>query len=66
VQLYGTTLLQMAKACLLKELVIQGEVGLWVASDRYITSNALVSLLQQCPHLISIGIMIVMDWPSED
>jgi hypothetical protein len=59
-QLYGTTLFQMAKACLLEELVIQGEADPCAASDHYITSNALVSLLQQCPHLTSIGVMIVM------
>jgi len=60
-----TTLLQMAKAWpLLEELVIRGEYSPSSSNNINITTNSLVSLLQHCPRLTSIG--IVVDWSSVD
>jgi hypothetical protein len=63
VQLDDTTLVQMARAWpLLEVLIIHGLLGRW--TDHNITPNALVSLLQHCPRLASIA--IVMNWSTVD
>jgi hypothetical protein len=63
VQLDDTTLVQMARAWpLLEVLIIHGLLGQW--ADYTITPNALVSLLQHCPRLVSIA--IVMNWSTVD
>ncbi|KAJ8592381.1 hypothetical protein M405DRAFT_931524 [Rhizopogon salebrosus TDB-379] len=63
VQLDDTTLIQMAKAWpLLEVLLIHGKIGQW--ADHNITPNALVSLLQHCPRLVSVT--IGMNWSTVD
>jgi hypothetical protein len=63
VRLDDATVLQMAKAWpLLEELGICGEYN--PSSSSNITTNSLVSLLQHCPRLTSIGIAV--DWSTVD
>ncbi|KAJ8592390.1 hypothetical protein M405DRAFT_879954 [Rhizopogon salebrosus TDB-379] len=63
VQLDDTTLLQMARAwTLLEVLMIHGKLR--QLADYNITPNALVSLLQHCPRLVSVAIGI--NWSTVD
>jgi hypothetical protein len=62
-QLDDTTLIQMARAWpLLEVLMIHGQLGQWAGHN--ITPDALVSLLQHCPRLVSVTIR--MNWSTVD
>jgi hypothetical protein len=63
VQLDDTTLVQMARAWpLLEVLIIHERAGMW--ADHNITPNAFVSLLQHCPRLAAVT--IAMNWSTID